>query len=263
MTRTSLRGTIFKHRSLRESWSPEQPPLPLEKEGGDIIIVGRNTFKEILRGIQEGYLLPLDYVPPLPPIAEPKQSEAKGDEKTETPPEPNPVLPAIPQSEYSSLPDPSTSSPEYTFTYVPSLHILGLRNTPRRIYRFLTRRYIAEEICGQVVACILEQSQREWQDEDSNHGQQEERYWPKTVARDAEWREEIRVDSRIRPKLLWRVPVDVVEVPDYREPSAPENDVVKVEELQPTEEELERDKEAAVQRTAATLFAAPSPWTRR
>jgi hypothetical protein len=256
-----MRQVISKQRSKRESSSQEDPSIPLEREGGDVIVVGRNTFKEIVRGIHEGYLLPLDYVPP--PIEESKDDQTKGDGKTEKQPEPDPVLPAIPQTEYPSLPDPSPSNPEYTFTYVPSLHILGLRHTPRRIYRFLTRRYIADEICGQVVACVLEQSQREWREDDSAHGQDEERYWPKTVKSDAEWREAVHVDSRIRPKLLWRKPSDVAEIPDYREPSAPEDSVVKLEELRPTEEELARDKEVERENAAARLFMAPTPWNRR
>ena len=33
--------------------------LICKMEGGDIIIVGRNMFKEIIRGIHDGYLLPL------------------------------------------------------------------------------------------------------------------------------------------------------------------------------------------------------------
>ena len=102
----------------------------------------------------------------------------EGEEKP--PPPKDLVLPAIPQSQYPSLPDPPPSTPEYTFTYVPSLHILGIRHTPKRIYRFLTRRYVADEICEQVVACILEQAKREWTDEDVQHGRNEEKYWPKT-----------------------------------------------------------------------------------
>ena len=274
MTRTSLRELILKHRSQRDSPSPEELELPLEKEGGDIIVLGRNTFKEVVRGIHEGYLLSLDYVAPAPPapptspVPEPpkdevKDKESKETDKAEKPPEPDPVLPAIPQNQYPSLPDPPPSTPEYTFTYVPSLHILGFRNTPRRIYRFLTRRYIADEIGEQVVACILEQSQRTWREEDTNHGEDEERFWPKTVAEDAEWREKVNVDPRIRPKLLWRTPSDVVEIPDYREPLAPESSLVKVEELQPTEEEIARDKEVAAQNVSAKLFTAPNPWGRK
>jgi hypothetical protein len=250
---------ILQHRLQRETASEgTTPPITREREGGDIIVVGRNTFKELVRGIHEGYLLPLDYVPPSREVEAPK--EAKEGETSEPPPPPDPILPTISTSEYSSLPDPNPSNPEYTFTYIPSLHILGIRHTPKRIYRFLTCRYLADELCEQIVASILEQSQREWTDDDANHGGNEEKYWPKTIKPDAEWREPMMIDSRIRPKLLWRQPTEVLEVLDYRPASAPDDPVVRLEELQPTEEELERDRMSNAQFQAASLFNAPSPF---
>jgi len=239
-----MRKNIFEHR--------EQRDLPIEKrriiregEGGDIIVVGRNTLKEVIRGVHEGYLLALDYDPPAPPPPEPTKDE--GDKKEETTPPSSPatpevdILPAIPTSEYPSLPNPA-ESPSFIFTYVPSLHILGIRHTPRRIYRFLTRRYLADEICAPIVAALLEQSEREWNEEDARHGEGEERFWPKTVKPDAEWRDDLRVDVRIRPRFRWRTFSPVVPVPDMREQSAPTSRVFNVEELKPTEEEIVRDE---------------------
>lgn len=254
-----MREIIKEHRMQRELGKVEEEnDVKAESEGGDVIVLGRNTFKEIVRGVHEGYLLPLDYVPPASPTEEPKEGE-----EAKPPAEPNPVQPAIPMSEYSSLPDPPQETPNYTFTYVPSLHILGLRHTPRRIYRFLTRRYLVDEICESVVAAILQQSQREWTEEDFNHGQLEERFWPKTVAADAEWREPIILDQRIRPKLLWHSPSPVEEIPDYRQPSSPDEPLVRIEELVPTEEELELDRQAKAQATASKLFTTPNPFGRR
>lgn len=251
---------IIEHRIRQDSPAEDIPSLiRRESEGGDVIVLGRNTFKEVVRGIHEGYLLPLDYAPPTPP-EEPKK---EGEEQSSTPKDT--VLPAIPTSQYSSLPDPPPSTPEYIFTYVPSLHILGIRHTPRRIYRFLTRRYLADEICKQVVSCILEQPKREWSDEDPQRGQDEEKYWPKTVTKDSEWREEIVVDPRIRPKLLWREQQDVGEIPDYREAYASEIEL-KVEDLRPTEEEVARDQMLKTQadstKDATSIFTGHSPWSR-
>jgi mitochondrial import inner membrane translocase subunit TIM54 len=266
ITRTAVRETILAHRLQREaSTDQQQSALPGEPEGGDIIVVGRNTFKEIVRGIHEGYLLPLNYVPPTPPPPEvPKQEGDKIDEQH--PPPKDPVLPAIPATQYSSLPGPLSSIPEYILTYAPSLHILGVRHTPLRIYRFLTRRYIADEICEQVVACILNQERREWTSDDEDHGKQEERYWPKIIKPDAEWREEITLDSRIQPKLFWRQPSEVQEIPDYRESLASEGEL-KVEELIPTEEEQARDQMLKEQidraKDVKSAFAVPTPWPRR
>lgn len=255
--RTRMREIIKEHRLQRESGNSGEEFSNREGEGGDVIVVGRNTFKEIVRGVHEGYLLPLGYELPIPPAEEPKEGEEKSTS------EPNPVAPPIPMSEYPSLPDPQSSTPNYTFTYIPSLHILGIRHTPRRIYRFLTRRYMADEICERVVAAILQQIQREWTDEDANHGQGEEKFWPKTIAADAEWREPIVLDPRIRPKLLWRQPSPVEGIPDYRQQSAPDERFVRVQELVPTEEELERDKLEKVQSAAVKLFTAPNPFGRQ
>jgi hypothetical protein len=247
---------IFAHRLERESGGHEtEGPNIREPEGGDIIIVGRNTFKEVVRGLHEGYLLPLNYIPPPPPPA-----ELNKDGEVAAPTPPNPIPPAIPTSEYPSLADPSPF-PDYTFTYMPSLHLLGIRHTPKRIYRFLTRRYMADEICEQVVACILQQSQREWSEEDSRHGQDEERYWPKTVSPVAEWREDVVVDTRIRPKLFWRQPSEVHEVYDYREPLAG-LPPVDVEKLRPTEEELAEEQVRREQSPPTSLFGGPNPFGR-
>ena len=244
--------------------------LSREREGGDVIVLGRNTFKEVVRGIHEGYLLPLDYVPPTPPEEPTKEGTEKDESKKEgedkPPPPKHRVLPAIPQSQYPSLPDPPPPIPEYIFTYVPSLHILGIRHTPKRIYRFLTRRYVADEICEQVVACVLEQLKREWTDEDVQHGKNEEKYWPKTVKPDSEWREDIVIDSRIRPKLFWRRPEPVEEIPDYREPMTEEKQL-KVEELVPTEEEVARDQMLKTQvdatKNASSILTGLSSWSRK
>src|SRR5271169_4101169 len=204
MTRISLRQAILEDRQGKYvTTGTEGSSKPAV--GGDIIVLGRNTFKEVIRGIHEGLLLPLNYEPPLQP--EPEQPKPDEEQKESAKqPQPNPIDPAIPPSQYISLSDPPESIPEYIFAYIPSLHILGIRHTPKRIYRFLTRRYQADEICEQVVACILEQQSREWSEEDSQHGQNEQKYWPKTVAKDSEWREQIVLDSRIRPKLFWREP---------------------------------------------------------
>jgi hypothetical protein len=224
--------------------SRKQQTLPADErtntrqaEGGDVIVIGRNTFKETIRGIQEGYLLPLDYTPPQEPQQD--STENTGEPQPLPPPE-NPLLPAIPESEYASLPDPE-DGPEWIFTYVPSTHILGIRHTPRRIFRFLTRRYQAEEICATIVAVLLQQSEREWGEDDTQLGAGEERFWPKTVARDAEWREDLAVDPRIRPRFRWRMYQPVEAVPEWRESSEPTY-VSKVEELVPTEEERVRDE---------------------
>ena len=260
MTRMNLRQAILDDRRAKvsiESQGTSKPPV-----GGDIIVLGRNTFKEVVRGIHEGFLLSLDYeTPPLTPPDPPKPEEEKKEDVKPHPPDP--VDPAIPPSQYIFLPDPPPTTPEFIFTYVPSLHILGIRHTPRRIYRFLTRRYLADEICEQVVACILDQQKREWAGEDTRRGREEERYWPKTIKPDAEWREDLVLDPRIRQHMFWRQPSEVEAVPGYLESTAAESPV-KVDELVPTEEEIARDE--AIAATVAPTATSPQftpPWIRK
>jgi len=248
MSRTALRENIVQHREQREgSTEEERGPALREIEGRDIIVVGRNTFKEVVRGINEGYLGPLEMTLPETPQIDPEKTDAKPVQL---------ALPLIPTSQYMSLDDPAPSISDYTFTYVPSLHILGFRHTPLRIYRFLTRRYVADEIGEQVAACILSQPEREWHEADSHKGESEERYWPKVVAKDSEWRDPVVVDPRIQSRLLWRITQPIEEVPDYREATAPDDRVVNIEELTPTEEELNRQQ--ILSQTQSTLSFRPS-----
>jgi import inner membrane translocase subunit TIM54 len=248
MSRTTLRENIVYHREQREGSAEEERGRALrETEGGDIIVVGRNTFKEVVRGINEGYLGPLETTLLETPPVDPENTDAKPVQLT---------LPPVPTSQYMSLDDPASPIPNYTFTYVSSLHILGFRHTPLRIYRFLTRRYVAEEIGKQVAACILSQQEREWCGEDSHKGESEEHYWPKTVGKDSELRDTVVVDPRIQSRLLWRIAQPTEEVPDYREATAPDDSVVNVEELVPTEEELNRQQ--ILSQTQSASFFRPA-----
>ncbi|WPG99731.1 Hypothetical protein R9X50_00255000 [Acrodontium crateriforme] len=88
--------------------------------------------------------------------AEKPSTENKEEKKEEVPPKPRNPLPYIEPSQYESA---SLS------THTPSLigpsigiqfpHILGFRNTPIRIYRFLNRRTLADDIGRQVASAVL------------------------------------------------------------------------------------------------------------
>lgn len=170
-----------------------------EEEGpqGDLV-VGRHTWKEYIRGLHEGWLGPLDAPPEPEPEPVPTQistedgaladgacdtstaddaspavkdqSSADSEAKPDTPPEktPKPTGPTpayILPSSYSSQSLPPTmpqTLPETT--PVPLPHILGFLNTPIRIYRFLTQRYLAESVGRDVAAFVLAQSTRPYQE---------------------------------------------------------------------------------------------------
>lgn len=157
---------------------------------GDLVI-GRNTWKEYIRGLHEGWLGPLDPPPqpepetvpdtepqPTPTAADdasPKSAEQQPSESKPKKPEekhdkPKAVTPAyISPSEYSSQPLP----PSIPSAFDPSSpivfpHILGFLNTPIRIYRFLRKRYLADAVGEQVTAFVLASNTRPYQNNASN-----------------------------------------------------------------------------------------------
>lgn len=148
---------------------------------GDIVI-GRHTWKEYVRGLHEGWLGPLKE--PSKPIEESsaETEEAKADEPmmetlpgitimsnpVETEPEKAPE-PASDKPKKPPQPAPFITTSEYrtaaTPSDLPSLldpsapisfpHILGFLNTPKRMYRFLNRRVLADQIGRDTAAIIL------------------------------------------------------------------------------------------------------------
>lgn len=159
---------------------------------GDVVI-GRHTWKEYMRGLQEGWLgplhmpaesassLPLDASPPevglVGTILEPPTDHAAVSESgntsspTDSIPTPSkpirkPIIPAPPYispSQYSSSPvAPSTSRVLPPVGALPFPHILGFINTPIRVYRFLTQRRLADNVGRAVADVILSTSTRSW-----------------------------------------------------------------------------------------------------
>ncbi|KAF2765056.1 hypothetical protein EJ03DRAFT_320126 [Teratosphaeria nubilosa] len=247
---------------------------------GDIVI-GRNTWKEYIRGVHEGWLGPVDA---------PKQPEVEGETPT-TPSNDNPghlslgdaaikgaanvveantltsseeqlkdvhesggseakpedQIPAPEKTEEEKkeeeklkprFPPPYITPEEYpTATLSPNTpdmigpstavtypHLLGIRNTPIRIYRFLTRRYLADSIGREVAAAVLASQTRPYStttvpDQDSVSGREkvvpeqvgvlahEERDWWKTVREprkeheESVWIEGVVVDERLAGRM--------------------------------------------------------------
>ena len=244
---------------------------------GDIVL-GRNTWKEYVRGLHEGWLGPVD--PPKQPGADqtpdsensahtpghsslgdaavkaavnsvtpasshppsnseggmsddpdkdaspktdsPPSEESKDDEKEEEEEKPKPRHPPpyIQPSEYTSA-TPSARTPEIIgpSAGVRMPHILGFRNTPIRIYRFLTRRHLADSVGRDVAAAILEShrpySTSSSSDYDNSSGeleqvhvlQREERDWWKTTFQprkeheESVWIEDMALDERIAARM--------------------------------------------------------------
>lgn len=168
--------------------------LQLQQEPGvkGDLVLGRHTWKEYIRGLHEGWLGPLDAPPepisepsPIHPPTEPrtenpeattspdtaeanladqdKPPEEKKEEKKKTYPPPS----YLPISEYSSSP----LSPHAPIVFEPSepihqQHLLGFLKTPQRIYNWLNRRSLQEQIGRQVAAIVLGAS-RPYQSDES------------------------------------------------------------------------------------------------
>jgi mitochondrial import inner membrane translocase subunit TIM54 len=152
---------------------------------GDLVI-GRNTWKEYIRGLHEGWLGPLD--PPPPPEPEPspeliadaptasdplppssdEDTSSPTTATTETPPEtlpppteekPKPKVqlpPYISPAAYTTTPISPSTPPSFDPSLpLPFPHILGFLNTPTRVYRYLTQRHLADSIGREVAAIVL------------------------------------------------------------------------------------------------------------
>ncbi|KAI9885296.1 MAG: hypothetical protein M1823_002924 [Watsoniomyces obsoletus] len=142
---------------------------------GDIVI-GRHTWKEYVRGLHEGWLGPLQQ-PPLPaselqetPSVMSTDSGSADSSTTESndtdaeppatkPDKPGVIPPYISPESYASISLPP-SMPESLdpTSIIPFPHVLGFLKTPVRIYRFLTQRYLADEIGRETAAAVLGKS---------------------------------------------------------------------------------------------------------
>ena len=230
---------------------------------GDIVI-GRHTWKEYVRGLHEGWLGPLTETakpveeksteesspqekPPVSPTepesgvtihsttgadgsALPEEAsptpepEPKPDEKPKKPPQPAPF---ITTAEYKS----SVTPPDLPTELGPSTpisfpHILGFLNTPRRLYRFLNRRVLADSIGRETAAIILstyrpyhttsanlsatsfspDDADQSPQNQDQESAQVAEQQTA-LVEEEKEWHKNVRVRVEGEPERTWLEPI--------------------------------------------------------
>jgi import inner membrane translocase subunit TIM54 len=229
------------------------------REERGVVVLGRNTWKEYLRGLQEGWLGSVEVPtppPPPPPAAaaaapvqlDPvetlgdamKETEKEGQEKK--PEEEKPGVPKefITPSQYKDAQIPlemPTALEPTGVVYLP--HILGFFNTPTRLFRYVTRRYMADEVCREAAAVALglhrpftTQSVQPMENLVNDVGESapegsgsrgigeldalrvEEKDWPKRVWKEerykGEWTEGITVDDRVKGRLRkFYIPSDI------------------------------------------------------
>ena len=201
-------GVAKRVRQLRRK-NGEKTPVELEEPEEDLVqgiqekagirpsddlegdlIIGRHTWKEYVRGLQEGWLGPL-HPPDPPPLAipagasasEPSLEDPSSDLTAEQatasesgdapvspvpseapPPAAKPMTPTPPYitpSQYSSLSLASTAPGTLPpVMALPFPYILGILNTPTRTYRFLTQRRLADDVGHIVADMVLARSTR-------------------------------------------------------------------------------------------------------
>jgi len=83
---------------------------------------------------------------------EPEPEPPKEQEKPKKPPQPSPF---ILTNAYPTAPTPPNLPSEFPSNFISFPHILGFLNTPRRMYRFLNRRVLADQIGRETAAIIL------------------------------------------------------------------------------------------------------------
>lgn len=181
---------------ITDAWRKEHGIPEHDGPRGDIVI-GRHAWKEYIRGLHEGWLGPLIMPPHAQPDPEPVPAEGEEEEnKPKRPPQPKP---------YNSVDDYATAQLPMLIPAelcpsapIPFPHILGFLNTPIRLWRFLNRRHLADEI-GREVAAICFCTYREFREvsdvnnpdstqrwEQQTALEHEEKNWVKSVWKDDE-----------------------------------------------------------------------------
>lgn len=222
-------------RGLHEGWlGPVDPPkqpreeTPLElgpnPNAPGVSSLGDVAVKAAAEKTLAPHEPPQDDASPTadpPPQEEPSEKEKKKQKEEEEKNKPRQPPPYIQPSEWASAtPSPSTPDIIGPSVGVRLPHILGFRNTPLRIYRFFTRRRLADSV-GRDVATAILASYRPFEvasptDEGSASGERseqakvlehEERDWWKTTYQprkeheESVWIENILTDERIASRM--------------------------------------------------------------
>jgi len=219
---------------------------------GDIVL-GRHTWKEYVRGLHEGWLGPLaepqkpqeDELPKeiieqtsestiesLPGITidastvrdvsevAPTEAPSTDKDKLKKPPQPSPFITTF---EYSAATAPSSLPQEFDpSTPISFPHILGFLNTPKRLYRFLNRRKLADSIGRETAAIILSNyrpyhtstavgessfTEDQAEQDDTPNAPQIAEQQTALVEEEKEWHKSVRVRKEGEPERTWLDPI--------------------------------------------------------
>lgn len=198
---------------------------------GGVVCIGRGAFKEYISGVHEGLLGPLQK-PQAIADEEARRAEQKAKDKEENPSkysdddddEDNDNLKPVPMrfiksSEYANAPlAPEFNldtilkddkgipyffeQPVYVFS-VPTIQ--GFKNVPRKVYRFFTKRFFADDY-GERTTHIVNKDTRPFKEKDILMAKEEEVDWPSNwvkrgTERGSEWVQELAYDDRVISRM--------------------------------------------------------------
>lgn len=200
-----------------------------EGVAGDLVL-GRHAWKEHVRGTHEGWLGPLEQpaqsessspVEAQQPAAQvetidegtttAKETSAEGTPKDDEAEKQRKLLkpaPFIPVKDYASTEVPRSTPAELDPTAIIQLpHILGFTKTPIRLWRFLNKREVADDIGRQTAAIVLGTASRPFQATRVD-GAEESEQQALLHHEESEWHKSIRKRVTEEGKEdLWRDPV--------------------------------------------------------
>lgn len=204
---------------------------------GGVVCIGRGAYKEYMNGVHEGLLGPLEkpqfLIDEENQIAAEKEqarldaialAEAEGKEPEPEPKvdenKPKPVVkPFIRTEDYPN----AELAPEFNMNQIvmtddkipaifeqplyvyPVPNLIGFTKIPWKIYRYYTKRWLAEDF-GERALNVIENKSRPFSPEDVFQAEEEELDWPKGWVKNAkeknsEWIQEFVVDGRITNRM--------------------------------------------------------------
>ncbi|KAI5959946.1 TIM54 [Candida pseudojiufengensis] len=198
-----------------------------EDIAGGVICIGRGAYKEYLSGLHEGLLGPLQK-PKEVEEEEKKREEQKIKDKEENPNiededeefnlKPVPLkyistkdyelAPLAPEFNMDVIQKDETGVPYFfeqpVYAY-PIPAIQGFKNIPRKIYRYFTKRFLAEDY-SERTNHIVNKETRPFVYKDVLMAKEEELDWPKNwvkkgTERGSEWVQELGYDDRVISRL--------------------------------------------------------------
>lgn len=201
-------GVYYKHSNIKETISEDAMVGSFDPSGG-VICIGRGAYKEYISGVMEGVLGPL-----YPPISEEStlNSDSIAEEETKADTEKPYIRPTDyshaqfpPELDLKLVKDPHTGIPvlyQQPLLVIGLPTVSGIRNIPKRIYRFYTSRHYAEQCYKAVTAMILKQARPFDSEHDVSLASEEEEYWPKSWVkrgqeRGSEWVQDLATDVRV------------------------------------------------------------------